>query len=231
MANRVLREEVTKLRLQGYTYGQIKRSLGVSKSTLSNWLANLPLNKEQLASLAKNTELSKDIGREKFRETARNKRFKRLKEILNNQIKEILPLSEKELFLAGVFLYWGEGEKRRGPISISNTDPKVVKFALYWMIHSLKISKEKIRVNLHLYRDMSIVESIEFWSDILDIPKSQFRKPYIKKTTREGMTYKSFGHGTCKLYAGSVSLSEKIAMTIKSISDRYGAKSESFWYN
>lgn len=231
MANRVLREEVTKLRLQGYTYGQIKRSLGVSKSTLSNWLANLPLNEKQLASLAKNTELTIDVGREKFIETAKNKRLKRLKEVLDNQKKEFLPLTDKELFLAGVFLYWGEGEKRRGPISISNTDPKLVKFALYWMIHSLKIPKEKIRANLHLYRDMSIVESIKFWSGILDIPKSQFRKPYIKKTTREGMTYKSFGHGTCKLYAGSVSLSEKIAMTIKSISDKYGAKSEIFWYN
>lgn len=78
---------------------------------------------------------------------------------------------------------------------------------------------------------MDIREAVKFWSKTLGIPENQFRKPYIKKTNREGTTYKSFGHGTCRLYAGSVSLSEKIAMTIKEISDRYGAKSEIFWYN
>ena len=231
MANRILREEVTKLRLQGFTYGQIKRSLGVPKGTLSDWLRNLPLNKEQLELLSKNRERSKELGRERFREVFRNKRLNRLKQLLAKQSKELLPLSNKELFLAGVFLYWGEGAKGHGLISISNTDPRVVRFALYWMTKSLKISKEMIKVNLHLYKDMNIEETINFWSTQLSIPTNQFRKPYIKKTNREGLTYKSFGHGTCRLYAGSVVLSEKVAMSIKAISDYYGVKNDLFWYN
>lgn len=231
MSKIALREEVIKLRLQGYTYGQIKRSLGVSKSTLSDWLRNLPLNKEQLESLSKNRGLAKELGREKFIETAKNKRLNRLKHALDKQIKNLLPLSEKELFLAGVFLYWGEGAKKHGIISISNTDPRVVRFALYWMTESLNIPIVKIGVNVHLYKDMDIEETIHFWSTILDIPKNQFRKPYIKKTNRAGLTYKSFGHGTCRLYAGSVVLSEKIAMSIKAISDNYGVKNDLFWYN
>ncbi len=88
-----------------------------------------------------------------------------------------------------------------------------------------------IKINLHLYKDMDIEESIDFWSKTLNIPPSQFRKPYIKKSNREGLTYKSFGYGTCRLYTCSVLLSEKIAMSIKAISDKYGAKSEIFWYN
>lgn len=231
MSKIALREEVIKLRLQGYTYGQIKRTLGVSKSTLSDWLRNLSLNEKQLELLSKNRERSRDLGREKYIATRKNQRLSRLKQVLNQQNNSLLPLSEKELFLCGLFLYWGEGEKRHGIVSISNTDPRVVKFALYWMTNSLKISKGKIRINLHLYKDMSIDESTNFWSDILDIPTTQFNKPYIKKTNREGLTYKSFGHGTCKLYAGSVTLSEKIAMSIKAISDKYGAKNEIFWYN
>lgn len=231
MSKVALREQVIKLRLQGSTYGQIKRALGVSKSTLSDWLRNLSLNEDQLKLLSQNRRHSKDLAIEKLRNTARNKRLERLKQVFNKQIKNLLPLSKKELFLAGIFLYWGEGEKRRGPVSISNTDPRVVKFVLYWMLNSLKISKEKIRVNLHLYKDMNIEESVQFWSKTLKIPKEQFRKPYIKKSNKEGMTYKSFGHGTCRLYAGSVKLSEKIAMSIKAISDYYGEKSEVFWYN
>lgn len=231
MSKILLREQAIKLRIQGYTYGQIKRELDLAKSTLSDWLRNLPLNKEQVELLSKNRERSRDLAREKYIQTRKNQRLARLKQVLNQQSNFLLPLSEKELFLVGVFLYWGEGEKRHGIISISNTDPKVIKFALYWMTNSLKIPKDKIRINLHLYKDMSIDESTNFWSDILGISKTQFNKPYIKKTNREGLTYKSFGQGTCKLYAGSVTLSEKIAMSIKTISDYYGVKSNLFWYN
>lgn len=231
MARILFREQAIKLRLQGYTYGQIKRELGLPKSTLSDWLRNLPLNKKQFKLLLKSRGHSRDLAREKYIETRKKQRLTRLKEVFDEQSRNLLPLSEKELFLTGLFLYWGEGDKKHGRVTISNTDPRVVKFALYWMTHSLKIPRGKIRVNLHLYKDMNIEESISFWVETLNIPRQQFNKPYIKKTNREGLTYKSFGHGTCKLYAGSVALSEKIAMAIKAISDRYGAKDSLFWYN
>lgn len=231
MANNILRDQAVKLRLGGATYGQIKRDLGVSKSTLSSWLRNLALNSEQLRKLSNNKLLSKDLRIEKYRQTRKKQRLQRLQSVLEEQNKNILPLSERELFIAGVFLYWGEGEKRHGCISISNTDPRIVKFALYWMVEILKIPKNKIAANLHLYKDMSISESIAFWAKELGLPIDQFRKPYIKKSNKEGLTYKSFGHGTCRLYAGSVSLSEKVAMSIKAISDHYNSKSDLFWYN
>ncbi len=231
MSKTLLREQVIKLRLQGYTYGQIKRSLGVSKSTLSDWLRNLPLTSNQQELLKKNKLRVRDLGREKFITTFKNRRLTRLKAVLGKQEKYLLPLTEKELFLAGLFLYWGEGAKRHGMISISNTDPRVVKFSLYWMIKILKIPKSLIKVNLHLYKDMNVAKSIDFWARELNLPIEQFRKPYIKKSNKEGLTYKSFGQGTCRLYAGSVELSEKIAMSIKAISGFYGAKDEIFWYN
>lgn len=231
MAYIKLREQVIVLRQRGYTYGQIRRELGVSKSTLSDWLRQLPLTGQQLIALAKNKQYSRDLAREKFIETFKKKRLENLKKILDQQTAKLLPLTEKELLIAGLFLYWGEGAKKRGVVSISNTDPRVVKFALYWMVEVLKIPKEKIRVNLHLYKDMDIEEVIEFWSKTLIIPRNQFRKPYIKKTNRAELSYKGFGHGTCRLYAGNTRLTEEIAMAIKSISEYYGEKSELFWYN
>ena len=231
MAKTALRGEAIKLRHQGYTFGQIKRELGVAKSTLSGWLRNLHLSEEQLILLSRNRAISRDIRIERFRQTARNKWINRLKDKLSEQEKGLLPLTEKELFIAGVFLYWGEGSKQRGIVAISNTDPRVIKFALYWMTKILRVPKEKIYIRLHLYNDMDFEKEMRFWSRNLDIPKSQFKSPYIKKTTREGLTYKSFGHGTCNLMCFSVDLSEKIAMSIKAISEFYGAKSDLFWYN
>lgn len=231
MSHILLREKAIKLRLQGETYGQIRKALNISKSTLSDWLRKIPLTEEQVISLSRNKEKSRELAREKYITTRRIQKLDRLKRIYHKQCKELLPLTKRELFLAGVFLYWGEGEKKHGRMCISNTDPKMVIFALYWMVNCLGVPKERIKINLHLYKDMKIEESIIFWSTLLDVPKNQFRKPYIKKTNREGLTYKSFGHGTCRLYVGSVDLSEKVAMTIKSISDKYGAKDEVFWYN
>lgn len=231
MANNILRDEAIKMRLGGATYSQIKSGLGVSKSTLSSWLRNLTLNEEQLKKLSANKLLSKDARIEAYINTRKKQKLERLQLVLEGQKNSMLPLSERELFIAGIFLYWGEGEKRHGCISISNTDPRIVKFALYWMTEILKISKNKIRANLHLYRDMNILESINYWAKELDLPRDQFRKPYIKKSNKEGLTYKSFGHGTCRLYAGNTSLSEKVAMSIKAVSDQYGSKSDIFWYN
>lgn len=231
MAHKALRTEAIRLRLQGYTYGQIKRELNLAKSTLSDWLKNLPLSEETLQNLSKNREISRDIRVERFRQTYRNKWISRLSKILTKQERLLLPLSERELFIAGAFLYWGEGSKHRGWVSISNTDPRVILFSLYWMTKNLKIPKKRINVRLHLYSDMNIEEEITFWSATLGIPKAQFKPPYIKKTTREGLSYKSFGHGTCNLITFNMGLSEKIAMSIKAIAGYYGAKSELFWYN
>lgn len=231
MAHKVLRAEAIKLRLQGYTYGQIKRELNLAKSTLSDWLKNLPLSEEQLFLLLKNRNNSRDVRIERFQQTARNKRLLRLTNIFNEQKKELLPLSERELLVAGLFLYWGEGNKQRGRVAISNTDPKVIQFALYWMDNALKIPKSKMRILLHLYSDMNIEKETNFWSKIIGVPVEQFSKPYIKKTTRQGLSYKSFGHGTCNLICCDSALAEKIAMSIKAIAEYCGAKSEIFWYN
>lgn len=231
MSKILIRDEAIKLRLEGKTYGQIRRELGIPKTTLSGWLKNLPLDLSQQKLLIENKQLSRDLAKEKYRLTRKSQQNARLKSILEYQMKELLPLSGRELFLAGVFLYWGEGEKTHGTVSISNSDPKLIKFALYWMKESLKISQNRIKVRLSLYKDMNINESILYWSKTLSLPVEQFRKSYIKKTNREGLTYKSHGHGTCRLYIGDVYASESIAMAVKAISEHYGEISDLFWYN
>lgn len=231
MAHKALRAEAIRLRLQGYTYGQIKRELGLAKSTLSDWLKNLPLSEDTLKRLSENREISRDIRVERFRQTYRDRWGSKLSKVLSEQERLLTPLSEKELFIAGAFLYWGEGSKHRGWVSISNTDPRVILFSLYWMNMILKIPKKKITIRLNLYSDMDITKEILFWSKTLNISKKQFKPPYIKKTTREGLTYKSFGHGTCNIVCYDTASSEKIAMSIKAIAGYYGAKSDNFWYN
>jgi len=212
-------EKALELRKKEMSYSQIKKILKVSKSTLSLWLRDYPLSKEKIRELRDCNE--RRI--ERFRETMRKKREKRLEETYRIQKRLVLPLNNREFFIAGLLLYWGEGAKsQKTGLSISNSDPSVIKFFIRWLNKSLNISKKKMRVWLHLYKDMNIAKEIEFWSKILKIPLSQFGHPYIKKTSSKRINHKGgFGHGTCNLRINSVPLAEKVFMSIKAISDEY----------
>jgi len=199
------------------SYSQIKQRISVSKSTLSNWLKDYPLPKKRI------DELRANNGRriEKFRETMKKKHEERLKKVYEKEKHDIFPLTKKEIFIFGLGLYWGEGTKRQmSELSITNTDPNLIKFFIYWLEKSLNIPGEKIKIQLHLYSDMNIDKEKKYWSRILNIPLSQFNRPYIKKTAMVNVNHKGgFGHGTCNAGIGSVPLAEKIIMGIKTIAD------------
>ena len=79
-------------------------------------------------------------------------------------------------------LYWGEGTKcRMDSLEITNSDPSVIKFFIYWLTKILSVPRNKIKIQLHLYSDMNIKKEIKYWSDMLKIPREQFNRPYIKK--------------------------------------------------
>lgn len=221
------RQRATELRILGRTYSQIKTELGISKSTLSDWLSNYPLSDEQLLSLKKSRGKNREAAIEKTRNTKHRKRETRLKTVYENESRHFIPLNKKELEIAGLFLYLGEGNKRiNGPVSLNNTDPQVLKFTLFWLQFGLGVSKQRIKVLLHLYNDMNIEKELEFWSKELGLPTSQFYKSYIKQSNRIDITQKGFGHGTCCLFVNDVRLKEKVMMGIKAIADRYSTKIE-----
>ena len=71
---------------------------------------------------------------------------------------------------------------------------------------------------------MNINKSLNYWSKELQLPRSQFMKPYVKESTRKGLTQKGFGHGTCGIYISDVLLKEKILLGIDAIADSHTKK-------
>ena len=216
MARVIDRQKAIALRKRGKTYSQIKKKLGISKSTLSGWLSKYPLTEKQLEFLRHNKKYNRQLAIEKTIIVKRKKREDRIKAMYEDQKKYWISLSKRELELAGIFLYWGEGNKRlNGSVFLNNTDPRVMKFTLYWFLNVLLIPQEKVKVDLHLYSDMNPEEEISFWSKTLNLPLSQFRKPYIKKSMKANIDHKGFGHGTCGLSVNDVLLKERIMMAIE----------------
>ncbi len=168
---------------QQMSYSQIKKILGISKSTLSYWLRDYPLSEKKIKELQYQGWKKGEASRERFRNTMIQKRKERLKNTYEKQKKLILPLSKREIFIAGLFLYWGGGgtKSRNDSLEIANSDPSVIKFFIYWLIKILLVSKDKIKIQLHLYSDMNIDKEMRYWSKELKIPIKQFHRSYVKK--------------------------------------------------
>ena len=221
MAKRALQQKAISLRKSGKRYSEIKKIVPVRKGSLSLWLKNYPLSKSQIARL----EEKKSRQIERYIQSMRLKRNNKLRGYYEIQRKKHLPFTKEELYLAGLFLYWGEGNKSsRHTISINNTDPRVIKFALYWIIKGLGIDKSKIKVLVHLYSDMEVEKELNFWSEGIGIDRNQFSRPYIKESKKTGLSQRGFGHGTCTLITHNTVVKENLFMSLEAISDYYNRK-------
>lgn len=190
------KEKVLRLRKKGYSYSKIQSLVKVSKSTLSLWLRTMPLSHEQIQLLrGKNPKRI-----ERYRETMRLKKDVRAAESLKKVKEHFGTFSKREIELAGLFLYWGEGTKAaESTVAITNTDPDVLKFFLKWL-NGFGIKNTEVKVVLHLYKDMDVEKATKFWASYLKVPRKCFRKPYIKDSKLSDLSYKSgFGHGTCSV--------------------------------
>ncbi len=203
------RDLAISLRKQGMSYSQIKEHLNVSKSSLSLWLKKYPLSQERIKELRDHSE--KRI--ENFRNTMRLKKDARLNLAYESAKKDIGRINKRELFIAGLMLYWAEGTK--WDLAFTNTNVAMLKVFIKWL-YLMKVDAKKIKVQLQLYKDMDIVEKENYWSRELKIPISQFRKVYIKKTYSNRINYKgAFGNGTCTVLYHDQKLVNYIAMALK----------------
>lgn len=221
MAKALLEKHVRaiELRKRGLSYSSIKRELNVSKSSLSLWLQKYPLTERQIYKLS---PLSRERRIEHFRETFRKKRLSVLNEAYDIEKVKIGRLSQREIYLMGLMLYWGEGMKAsRGTISFANTNPAMIRMAIYWLINCLGFVKANLGVKLHLYSDMNIERETNYWANELNMPVAQFKKPYIKESKFGNLTQKGFGHGTCDLGTCNTKKKDLIVMGMKVVSDYF----------
>ena len=118
-----LKQNALKLRKAGYSYSMIGKKLDIAKSTLSNWLTNVPFipNKEVLQRVGK-AKLKSALHKQKIK-------FKNIERMKRGAAKEIGELSLRDIFMLGIGLYLGEGSKSQEQVKIVNADPIIIKLA------------------------------------------------------------------------------------------------------
>mgnify|MGYP001605311603 CR=1 FL=1 len=213
-----LREMATKLRKQGLSYKQIRREIGVPISTLSNWFTNEPWSEELKTRLSAQVSLSNPRTLELLVQANRT-RWKNIHEEYRTAAsKEFNKYKDAPLFLAGIMLYWGEGEKqpKSSVVRLSNSEPEMIKIFNLFLTRVIKISPEKIHSWLLLYPDL--VDSVQknFWSKATGLSIGQFKKSiYIKgKHPTKRLSY-----GVCTIFINSRALKERILKWIELYQD------------
>ncbi|MCR4311138.1 MAG: helix-turn-helix domain-containing protein [Candidatus Taylorbacteria bacterium] len=222
--NPLLRQQAVELRTKKQlSYSEIKKRLGVSKSTLSYWLSEFPLTEEKILELRRKGWAKGEASRERFRATMRKKRDEEDQRVYELQKIELHGLPDKAVFIAGLMLYLAEGAKRKdSSIVLANTDARLIKFFLQWLEKYLDVARSKMRVQLHLYENMDIKKEELFWLRELGIEKMQLYKSSIRRLSPSSFSYKgSFRHGTCSLYAFGVEKRRKLMMSIRAFMDLY----------
>ena len=175
-------EKALELRRRGKSIKKIAKLLDVSVSIVSQWCREIELTseqKEKLKSRKANTRHLRKLAKQSHLE-----KLSRIKLLSKAAKSEIKPLSNHELFLTGLALYWAEGFKslKEGRLGFCNSDPDMIKFMIKWFKNALKINSAdfifRIEFNeSHKDREEGIRD---FWSKITKMPLSQFEKPFYK---------------------------------------------------
>ena len=167
------KEKSINYRKRGYSYNMISQKLGLAKSTLSNWLQEIPYRP--------NNEVIKRIGlgRLKSSQFKHNQKINGIIDIKRSAKKEIGEITKRDLWLLGIGLYLGEGTKLYESIRIINSDPEIIKMAVRWFKEICGLANENFSPSVHLYPDNNIKETLSYWAKITGLSEKQFGKTQI----------------------------------------------------
>ncbi len=213
--NKNLYLKVLKLRRTGKSYGQISKASGISKSTLSNWLSGKEWSDKITIQLAEKNRKSSYNALAKFSRLKHLDTLKRYKNYRVEAANDFNQLKSKKLFLIGVAIYWGEGDKtNKGKVGVINSDVNLLKLIVSFYRKILKISEEKLRAGLFIYEDIDEGKAIEYWSSELNLNKDQFIKTQVLPS-RSHRTKSKVKYGMCNIYFSSVEINIKMKEWIK----------------
>ena len=169
------------MRLQGKSYREIQEQLGIPKSTLSNWLSDVPLSEEQRIAL----DERKGDGARSRAVAIRGSRIRRTEVLQEAAAAEIGELSDRELFLLGVALYWAEGSKekpwgRATQMALINSDPGVIRLFVRWL-ELIGVHPDDLIFRLSIHESAEVAAAHRFWVAVVGGDESQWRQPSLKR--------------------------------------------------
>ncbi|PIR57429.1 MAG: hypothetical protein COU72_00970 [Parcubacteria group bacterium CG10_big_fil_rev_8_21_14_0_10_41_35] len=192
------RNEAIKLRKQGMAMGEIAKKIGVSKSSVSYWVRDIAITKQQRSKLNANGHSVEAIEKRRIARLANTQKHRDI--IKQEALIEASQLVSQPLWCIGVALYWGEGGKTQQTARISNADPTVIFTMMRFFREICEIPEEKFRGHVHTFAHTNINKSVQYWSTVSDIPTTRFYKTYCKPSSASRQKRDTLPYGTVQIY-------------------------------
>lgn len=166
----------------GYSFAQLQKITGIPATTIRNWCQKDNSKTRWATLLATNDRKRENI------KSSEKQLFDAFASIDQSQAKIYVSL-----------LYWCEGYKypSNNKMGFTNSDPQLVKLFLALLRKSFSLNESKFRVHLQLHTSHDIKKTTTFWSNLLQLPETQFIKPTI--TEVKGGKHRKTYYGTCTL--------------------------------
>jgi hypothetical protein len=171
------------LRKEGKSYNEILNEVPVAKSTLSVWLRDLPLSKEQNENLEGRLKERKDRGRLKTGIALTARRLAREGITYSEAQKEFEKHIKGPFFVAGILLYWAEGAKKNNYFAFVNSDPAMVSLVVNWLRRFFPKESKLLKYRLFIHLPYKNENCEEFWGKVLGVEASTFYKTIYKPTS------------------------------------------------
>lgn len=174
--------EAKELRKSGLSIKKISKKLNVSVSSVSHWVREIVLTKEQLEVLREHARDPYYGNRLKYINKVKKETDRKIEKLKGNGIEEIGLLSKRELFLVGAALYWSEGFKKDSQAGFANSDSTMINLFLRWLYECFGYEVHDLipRLTLNISHKDRVKEVEEFWSKETKIPIDYFRKPFFQ---------------------------------------------------
>lgn len=194
--------EAIYLRRKGESIKEIAHKLNVSVGSVSAWCRDIILTNTQIKKLSLRKTDPYYGKKAAYLEKIKNDLDKKVVELKSQGIDEVGRITKRERFLIGIALYWAEGFKKDKQLGFSNTDPRMMRFFIYWLEECLSISRTNliVRVTANESYRATIIELEKYWSKELNIPCIQFSKPFFQKSVwKKQYVHPELYHGVLRI--------------------------------
>jgi hypothetical protein len=200
------RERARLLRAGGATLAEIVEALGVSKSSASTWVRDVPFT----------PRAGRRAARRRGPNALQRAKAAEIERLQEEGRRRIATLTEQEFLVAGVALYAGEGAKRDGDVRFPNSDPRMIAFFCAWLRHFFEVDESRLRIHLYLHQGLDLDRAELFWSELTGIPRNQFVAPY-RAVPDVGIRHNKHEHGCPSVRYASSSVSRGIMGLVEAL--------------
>ena len=199
-------KQAVEFRKRGFTYSEIAKICGVSKGTVSNWLAHKKFSKQVAKDNAEKAARENKQRMALINKARVAERSSHYREAHTEALTAFKHYKHNPLFMTALAFYRASGDLADSSrIRLSSNDVAQHRVFVKFLQEFLGVEKEQIQFWLLLYEKQPEEKIVKWWARRIPLSVSRFGKTQYLGTTKEGLHY-----GTGNTIIGSTILKKKI---------------------